>query len=358
MALSPQKTLALVAPQRLQGLEKFPEAERSILAAINGARVDLLRAAGRPVATNLRTTGYLAREEEYVRAAPGTGGMMLQLPKATRNNQAARITVLLESVAHNDLFVQAIGGTVNTATTLQLGVVGRVDFISNGETGWFSERSIAGSTSIVESGGEYQLAAGTGDVTWAQNSTVTTIANDAVTNAKAANMAANTMKVRAAGTTGDPGDLAISTHNIPARIAGDLISHPLTTLAGAALSYDTATGAIDYVGEPNGISLGSITGAQGVVNIAALNCGGVVHHTASGNYDIDGFTAKSDGFWFEFVDRNVGGGVTGTFNNNVGNTTTSIRPPGNVAFSTFTAGRVARFVYINNRWRPGVGATA
>jgi hypothetical protein len=206
MPLSPQKTLALVAPQRLPGLEKFPEAERSLLAALNAARVDIARAAGRPVATNLKTTDYLAREEEYVRAAPASGGMTLQLPKATRQNLAARITVLLESVAHADLVVQAIDGTVNTASSLTLGAIGRVDFISNGETGWFSERSLAGSTSIVESGGEYQLAAGTGDVTWAQNSTVTTIS--ALANAKLAQMATATVKGRALGAgTGDPTDL-------------------------------------------------------------------------------------------------------------------------------------------------------
>ncbi len=207
MALAPKQTLALVPPQRLQGLEQFPEAERSILAAINAARVDLARAAGRPVSTNLKTRDYQAREEEYVRAAPGSGGMTLLLPKATRQNLAARITVLLESVANADLTVQAIGGTVNAASSLTLGAVGRIDLISNGETGWFSERSIAGSTSIVESGGEYQLAAGTGDVTWAQNSTVTTIPNDTVTNAKAANMAARRVKLRADGAgTGDPTD--------------------------------------------------------------------------------------------------------------------------------------------------------
>ncbi len=99
MALAPKQTLALVPPQRLQGLEQFPEAERSILAAINAARVDLARAAGRPVSTNLKTRDYQAREEEYIRAAPGSSGMTLLLPKATRENLAARITVLLESVA-------------------------------------------------------------------------------------------------------------------------------------------------------------------------------------------------------------------------------------------------------------------
>jgi hypothetical protein len=52
-------------------------------------------------------------------------------------------------------------------------------------------------------------AALTGDVTAAQGSNATTIANDAVTNAKAANMAEATLKGRAAGAgTGDPTDLS------------------------------------------------------------------------------------------------------------------------------------------------------
>ncbi len=46
-----------------------------------------------------------------------------------------------------------------------------------------------------------------GDVTAPKNSNTTTIANDAVTNAKAANMAANTIKGRITGSTGDPEDL-------------------------------------------------------------------------------------------------------------------------------------------------------
>jgi hypothetical protein len=50
-------------------------------------------------------------------------------------------------------------------------------------------------------------AALTGDVTAAEGSNATTIANDAVTNAKAANMAANTIKGRITGSTGDPEDL-------------------------------------------------------------------------------------------------------------------------------------------------------
>jgi hypothetical protein len=71
---------------------------------------------------------------------------------------------------------------------------------------------VTGSTSIVigtDAGtDDVQRAALTGDVTAAQNSNATTIANDAVTNAKLANMAEALVKGRALGAgTGDPTDL-------------------------------------------------------------------------------------------------------------------------------------------------------
>lgn len=52
-----------------------------------------------------------------------------------------------------------------------------------------------------------QREALTGDVTASKNSNATTIANDVVTNAKAANMAQNTIKGRISAGTGDPEDL-------------------------------------------------------------------------------------------------------------------------------------------------------
>ena len=67
------------------------------------------------------------------------------------------------------------------------------------------------STSIVQSANNFQRAALTGDVTASQNSNATTIANDAVSNAKMANMGQATFKGRAAGAgTGDPTDLTAS----------------------------------------------------------------------------------------------------------------------------------------------------
>lgn len=67
-------------------------------------------------------------------------------------------------------------------------------------------------------------AALTGDVTAAQGSNATTIANDAVSNTKAANMAAWTYKIRNAGSSGDPSDAALAdftTESSPA--TGDFV---------------------------------------------------------------------------------------------------------------------------------------
>lgn len=74
-------------------------------------------------------------------------------------------------------------------------------------TEWVS--ALTGSTSITLSGSEIRRAALTGDVTAGSNNNATTIANNAVTNAKAADMAEATIKGRAAAAgTGDPTDLS------------------------------------------------------------------------------------------------------------------------------------------------------
>jgi hypothetical protein len=65
------------------------------------------------------------------------------------------------------------------------------------------------STSIVYTSDTFVRAALTGDVTASQNANATTIANDAVTNAKAANMATAKLKGRTTTGTGDPEDLTL-----------------------------------------------------------------------------------------------------------------------------------------------------
>lgn len=65
--------------------------------------------------------------------------------------------------------------------------------------------TVGGGLEFTGSGG-VQRSALTGDVTCSAGSGATTIANDAVTNAKLANMAAGTYKMRVTASTGDPED--------------------------------------------------------------------------------------------------------------------------------------------------------
>jgi hypothetical protein len=78
-----------------------------------------------------------------------------------------------------------------------------------------AERVVTDSTSITvnwATAGQvsWERAALTGDVTASQNSNSTTIANDAVTNAKLANMTASTIKARVTASTGDPEDASLT----------------------------------------------------------------------------------------------------------------------------------------------------
>jgi hypothetical protein len=262
-----------------------------------------------------------------------------------------------------------------------------------------AERVTTSSTTVTVSTSvagqiEFQRTALTGDVTASANSNATTIANDAVTNAKLANMAAGRVKgVQVDGSTGDPQDLtglevgelvraqenqnwvslaagdytgwAISSIQHIVAVdpnAGDVNIHGFTVSGGNAGGWfrivkrgsdgrvlikhqsgteGTATnrticpGAVDYVltadgdavdvhyidnsiatsgtpgsvarwqvmdrayvGTTSEINLTSISGNQGTVNIASLECGGCVNVSATADWQIEGFTAKADGFWF------------------------------------------------------------
>lgn len=136
-----------------------------------------------------------------------------------------------------------------------------------------SSTSITVSTSVA-SQIEFQRAALTGDVTASANSNATTIANDAVSNAKLANMAAGTVKGRQidAG-TGDPVDLTggeiaeiIRFANITTEsVGGTFNDHALDTL--------TDTWAFTATSTVTGIAGGTTGRWLKIYNVAAAGSG-------------------------------------------------------------------------------------
>jgi len=108
----------------------------------------------------------------------------------------------------------------------------------------------------------FKRAALTGDVTASADNNVTTIANDSVTNAKLANMAANTVKVNNTAATGDPVDLALSAESLVGR--GETGNVAVITL-GPNL---TMTG--NVMNAVGGITAGDLTTA-GVVIYDSVN---------------------------------------------------------------------------------------
>src|ERR1044071_3188496 len=116
--------------------------------------------------------------------------------------------------------------------------------------------------------------------------------------------------------------------------------------------------AATYVGCTTNINLTNVTGAQGVVDISTLPCGGsVTIQVVTANYSIAGFTAKTDGFWFDLFDRrNASAATVGTLLEDSGATTTSMRNA-EAEELFFPAGGRARLYYFNGRWRVLPGLT-
>ncbi len=163
--------------------------------SITAARVDHVHA--RPTLDQLDISGA-AQGDILYRSATSWA----RLPAAT-----AGYILQTNGAAANPGWVQNTGGS---------GAPTDAEYIVASANGSLtSERVLSNSTSVTVNfvtGGQVSLerAALTGDVTASQNSNTTTIANDAVSNAKLANMVQSTIKARVTASTGDPEDASLT----------------------------------------------------------------------------------------------------------------------------------------------------
>lgn len=117
---------------------------------------------------------------------------------------------------------------------------------------------------------------------------------------------------------------------------------------GASLTI--TAGVLDYVGSTSNVNSTSVTGDQNVVDISALECGGVVSYQSVSESNIDGFSVKPAGFWFVLHIRDATTTSALTLTDNNGNTTTSMRCPGARDFRMSRNDSVI-LISSNDRWR-------
>lgn len=163
----------------------------------------------------------------------------------------------------------AVLGVEAGATADQSAAEIKTAYESNADTNAFDDAEQTKLVSIADGANNYSHPNHSGDVTSVGDG-AQTIANNAVTNAKAADMAANTVKLRAAGTSGDPSDVAVAASEFVGRKAtGDLgtlsVAEVLTLLDVFADGGD-ARGADRKFGNTDGFDLALL-----VNNVAVLN---------------------------------------------------------------------------------------
>lgn len=171
---------------------------------------------------NLYFTGARARQAISL-TTTGSGSAtynsstgVLNIPNTSYTLPTATSSVLGGVKLFSDT-VQSVTSNAVTATaarTYGIQVNGSGQLVVN--VPWTdANTTYTGSTSIILNGSAFERAALTGDVTASQNSNATTIANNAVNNAKLSDMAQNTIKGRVSAGTGDPEDLtALQVRNL------------------------------------------------------------------------------------------------------------------------------------------------
>ncbi len=136
-------------------------------------------------------------------------------------------------------------------------------------------------TGIAENANNYTHPNHSGDVTSVADG-ATTIANDAVTNAKMANMVANSLKGNATADSADPSDISIAANKFPARAStGNLEAKTITDFGlGLVAAADAAAGR-------------TALGALGAANITQTITNGVTDKAPSEDAVYDALALKA-----------------------------------------------------------------
>lgn len=178
-----------------------------------------------------------------------------------------------------------------------------------------TDTKYTGSASIVLSGGSFQRAALTGDVTASANSNSTTISNSAVTNAKMANVPTNTIKGRVATGTGVVTDLTPAqvrtmlnvesgANNYVLPIASDSVLGGIMVGSGLAINgsgilsaTNTATGTVTSVGLTVGTSGSNVS----VTGSPVTSSGNITLNIPSASASARGVLTSAD--WTTFNNK-------------------------------------------------------
>jgi hypothetical protein len=260
---------------RRQMNEAFKLIERDLTAALTKSKVSSL----------ITDATYSAAFGEVVRVAPPSTGTRLILPEPNLAQLDSRITAVQEA-ATGPLSVEVVNGTINGATTLSyLAGIGTVEFVLT-STGWY-----AWSGSLVAS---FPLTG-------------------------LASQASDTFVGNVAAGSAVPTAVGLST------LAGAglaFAAHTLDVTVGNAMAI--VTDAVAYTGSTSRLVLTGITGNQGTVDISTLSCGGHVFISGpTGNWQIEAFSTKPAGFWFNLAASNAA--FTGTLFNEDATPTAALR---------------------------------